>query len=72
MFNNVDVAISIATVLSLIAATVLVATTFLPEGAPSVQPVAIAQSTTVPPPPLRRMVDQRPWLLIPYRLPWTM
>jgi hypothetical protein len=73
MFSNVDVALSIATVLSLIAAAVLVATAFLPEGSPSVPPSAVAQSTTRPPQsPLRPMVDRRPWFPVRYRLPWTM
>lgn len=73
MFSNIDMAISIATVLSLIAAAVLVVTAFLPDGGLSIQPSIVAQSTTIPPQsPLRRMVDELPWLPVRYRLPWTM
>lgn len=72
MFSNIDMAISIATVLSLIAAAVLVVAAFLPDGL-SIQPSVVAQSAAIPPQsPLRRMVDQRPWFPVRYRLPWTM
>jgi len=51
---------------------VLVVVAFLPDGL-SIQPSVVAQSAAIPPPsPLRRMVDQRPWFPVRYRLPWTM
>jgi hypothetical protein len=52
---------------------ILVVTALLPEGGLSIQPLVVAQSTAIPPEsPLRRMVDQRPWFPVRYRLPWTM
>jgi len=76
MFNNIDAAMSVVTLLSLVAAVGLIASAFLPDGAP-VRAQDFAPQTltaTAPPPgPLHRPGDRpqrRPPSL--YRGPWTL